>query len=237
MAASLSAAKAKAENASRAATQAVDPVEQASRTLLACQESLSALASAMDRIMAGAAGATTKLTVITSTAEQAQALVDSMAAMAEQTNLLSLNASIEAEKAGEHGRGFAVVAREVRRLADTSAIGVEDIERLVSRMRQAVAGEVMEMDTFAKETGNGERKLGEARAALDAAAKAFGDLSARLSETGGYARGVPGELARLQGMAGSMAFSLDALASLAEDVARTVLGRRDAEPETKDASS
>lgn len=233
----LSAAKAKAENAVRASGESLSPVEQAAGVLLACRESLSGLALAMERILSGTTSASAKLTVIAGSAEQAQALVAGMAAMAEQTNLLSLNASIEAEKAGEHGRGFAVVAREVRRLADTAGIGAEDIERLVSRMRQAVAAEVMEMDTFARETGAGERKLREAQASLDQAVKALDELPPRLSEAGGYARGVPGELEKLQDTARAMAFSLDALASLAEDVVRAAQGMADVEPETKDGRS
>jgi methyl-accepting chemotaxis protein WspA len=233
----LSAAKAKAENAVRTSGEFQAPVEQAASVLLACRESLAGMGAAMDRILSGAASASAKLGVIAGTAEQAQAQVAGMAAMAEQTNLLSLNASIEAEKAGEHGRGFAVVAREVRRLADTAGIGAEDIERLVSRMSQAVAAEVMEMDGFARETAAGERKLREAQAALDQAVKALDDLPPRLAEAGGYSRGVPGELEKLQATARAMAFSLDALASLAEDVVRAAQGRTDAQPEKKDGGS
>lgn len=71
--------------------------------------------------------------------------------IADQTNLLSLNASIEAEKAGEYGLGFAVLAREIRRLADQTAVATLDIERMVREMQDSVSGGVMEMDKFSEQ--------------------------------------------------------------------------------------
>ncbi|MGL5196417.1 MAG: methyl-accepting chemotaxis protein, partial [Chroococcales cyanobacterium] len=75
--------------------------------------------------------------------------------VADQTNLLSLNAAIEAEKAGEYGTGFAVVAREIRRLADQTAIATLDIESMVKDMQSAVSTGVMEMDKFTTEVSRG----------------------------------------------------------------------------------
>jgi methyl-accepting chemotaxis protein len=234
----LMAAKAKAENAVRAAHDAAEPVEHVRAILLSCGESLTALASAMERILAGSASASAKLAVISGTAEQAQTLVAGMSAIAEQTNLLSLNASIEAEKAGEHGRGFAVVAREVRRLADTAAIGAEDIERLVARMSQAVAAEVMEMESFTRETGNGERKLHEARASLEEVGKALNSFTARLAEADSHAKGVPTDLEKAQGLASSINTTLAELSSLAKQLGqRASASHARNEPQTKDGGS
>jgi len=66
----------------------------------------------------------------------------------ELLNLLSINAAIEAEKAGEAGRGFLVVAREIRRLADQTSVATLDIEQMVRQMQTAVSAGVMEMDRF-----------------------------------------------------------------------------------------
>ncbi|MDF5725127.1 MAG: methyl-accepting chemotaxis protein, partial [Rhizonema sp. PD37] len=68
--------------------------------------------------------------------------------VADQTNLLSLNAAIEAEKAGEYGAGFAVVAREIRRLADQTAVATLEIEQMVKEMHSSVSAGVMQMDRF-----------------------------------------------------------------------------------------
>ena len=73
--------------------------------------------------------------------------------MADQTNLLSVNASIEAEKAGDAGRGFLVVAREIRRLADRSAAATLDIESSVREVEMAIGEGVSEMSRFSAEVG------------------------------------------------------------------------------------
>ena len=91
-----------------------------------------------------------KLASIRDRASDITTVVTTMSKVAEQTNLLSVNAAIEAEKAGEQGRGFLVVAREIRRLADQSAVASLDIEHMVRQMQSAVTSGVMEMDRFAE---------------------------------------------------------------------------------------
>jgi methyl-accepting chemotaxis protein WspA len=75
--------------------------------------------------------------------------------VADQTNLLSLNAAIEAEKAGEYGRGFGVVATEIRRLADQTAVATYDIEQTVKEIHSAVSAGVMGMEKFSEEVRRG----------------------------------------------------------------------------------
>lgn len=92
-----------------------------------------------------------KLGVISEKAVNITTVITTITKIADQTNLLSLNASIEAEKAGEYGLGFAVVAREIRRLADQVATATLDVEHIVNEMKGAVSSGVMEMDKFSKE--------------------------------------------------------------------------------------
>jgi len=88
-------------------------------------------------------------------------VVTTITKVADQTNLLSLNAAIEAEKAGEYGRGFNVVAREIRRLADQTAVATLDIDQMVQEMQSAVSAGVMEMDKFIAEVNRSAEDVGK----------------------------------------------------------------------------
>ncbi len=112
----------------------------------------------MDKAMSDLTKATilisSKLSVINDKAGKISAIVTTINKISEQTNLLSLNAAIEAEKAGDYGKGFAVVAREISRLADQTAIATKDIEYMVSEMQSSVSSGVMEVDKFGQEVRN-----------------------------------------------------------------------------------
>jgi len=99
-------------------------------------------------------------------ASDINAVVTTITKVADQTNLLSINAAIEAEKAGEYGRGFLVVAREIRRLADQTAVATLDIENMVRQMQGAVSAGVMEMDKFSEEVRVGVAKVSEINGAM-----------------------------------------------------------------------
>ena len=92
-------------------------------------------------------------------------VLDVIRAVAEQTNLLALNAAIEAARAGEQGRGFAVVADEVRALAHRTQQSTEEIERMISVVQQGASGAVTAMQ---KSMGQANHTLGLAQAAGDA---------------------------------------------------------------------
>ncbi|MFM9961434.1 MAG: methyl-accepting chemotaxis protein [Planctomycetaceae bacterium] len=102
-----------------------------------------------------------KLGAIHEKANDINVVVTTITKVADQTNLLSINAAIEAEKAGEYGRGFLVVAREIRRLADQTAVATLEIDQMVRQMQSAVSTGVMEMDKFNEDVRGGVRKVGE----------------------------------------------------------------------------
>jgi methyl-accepting chemotaxis protein WspA len=113
------------------------------------------MATEMKQLVESTASVSTKLGMIREKADSINAVVTTITKVADQTNLLSINAAIEAEKAGEYGRGFLVVAREIRRLADQTAVATLDIETMVRQMQDAVGAGVMQMDKFADEVRSG----------------------------------------------------------------------------------
>jgi methyl-accepting chemotaxis protein WspA len=113
------------------------------------------MATEMKQLVESTASVSTKLGMIREKADSINAVVTTITKVADQTNLLSINAAIEAEKAGEYGRGFLVVAREIRRLADQTAVATLDIETMVRQMQDAVSAGVMQMDKFAEEVRSG----------------------------------------------------------------------------------
>lgn len=120
---------------------------------------LASMETSIRQLTKAAASISDKLAAINVKAGTISGVVTTITKVADQTNLLSLNAAIEAEKAGKCGQGFAVVAREIRRLADQTAVATLDIERMVKEMQSAVATGVMETDKFRIEVGRGTEAL------------------------------------------------------------------------------
>ncbi|MGE4322703.1 MAG: methyl-accepting chemotaxis protein, partial [Sphingobium sp.] len=123
------------------------------------RSSLSHMEDTMNHVMEAAGTINAKLSVLNEKAGNINQVVTTITKVADQTNLLSLNAAIEAEKAGEYGRGFAVVSSEIRRLADQTAVATLDIEEMVKEIQAAVSAGVMGMDKFSEEVRRGMRDV------------------------------------------------------------------------------
>ena len=125
------------------------------------QSDLARMEDAMHHMESASKVISGRLEAINEKAENITNVVTTITKVADQTNLLSLNAAIEAEKAGEYGRGFKVVAREIRRLADQTAVATLDIEQMVEGMQSAVSAGVMEMDKFIAEVKQSAEDVGK----------------------------------------------------------------------------
>ncbi|RZT11497.1 methyl-accepting chemotaxis protein WspA [Duganella sp. CF402] len=128
------------------------------------QGNLKRMDGTMQNMVAATDSINAKLAALSEKASNINSVLITITKVADQTNILSLNAAIEAEKAGEAGRGFSVVATEIRRLADQTSVSTWDIEQMLKEMQSAVSASVMGMDKFSEEI---RRSVGEVRAVTD----------------------------------------------------------------------
>ncbi len=139
----------------RTMSEVATVAEQSAGLASTSQSGLTHMEDTMRSVMEAAGSVNAKLAILNEKAVSINQVVATITKVADQTNLLSLNAAIEAEKAGEYGRGFSVVATEIRRLADQTAVATYDIEQTVKEIQSAVSAGVMGMDKFAEEVRRG----------------------------------------------------------------------------------
>src|SRR5690606_9959702 len=117
-------------------------------------------------------------------------IVQVIAEIADQTNLLALNAAIEAARAGEHGKGFAVVADEVRKLAERSGAATKDISELIDAIRQGIDVSLEAMQAGTREVQKGTELAAEAGSSLTRILDGIRTVNQQVGEISRSAEGI-----------------------------------------------
>ena len=184
-------------DANTAANDANQQAQQGNQTVIDASESINDLAQAVNE-------AAVVINKLASDSESIGSVLDVIRGIAEQTNLLALNAAIEAARAGEQGRGFAVVADEVRTLASRTQESTEEIQAMIQTLQTGAANAVSVMNSGEKQT---ETSVNKAREAADALQK----ISAAITQITQMNQHIAESSEQQRAMSNNVTSSIDAI--------------------------
>ncbi len=166
---------AQADQTAQAAQQAGDVAKDGAEAVQRATEVMASVRTASGQ-------ATDAIRELGSKSEQIGGIVETITGIAEQTNLLALNAAIEAARAGEQGRGFAVVADEVRKLAEESQQAAASIAQLIGEIQSETSRAVEVVEEGGRQTAEGAATVDQAREAFEQIETRVIDVNRRVAE-------------------------------------------------------
>nr|WP_122564335.1 methyl-accepting chemotaxis protein [Pseudomonas viridiflava] len=200
-----------ARNAEQASVAAADADKEARAGDKVVGEAIGQI----ERLAAEVVRSSDAMTVLEQESDKIGKVMDVIKAVAEQTNLLALNAAIEAARAGEAGRGFAVVADEVRGLAQRTQQSTEEIESLVAGLQ------------------NGTRQVSE----IMLGSRTLTDSSVELTRKAGVSlESITRTVSNIQAMNQQIAAAAEQQSSVADEISRSIVNVRDVSEQTAEAS-
>ena len=153
----------------------------------------------IDSLDANVSTASDSITQLKVDSENIGGVLDVIRSIAEQTNLLALNAAIEAARAGEQGRGFAVVADEVRTLASRSHDATQEIQDMIIKLQEGVGSAVVNMEEVSKRAAEGVSQVeesAEALAEMSGSVAVINDMNLHIATATEEQKAVAGEVSQ-----------------------------------------
>jgi methyl-accepting chemotaxis protein len=178
----------------------------------------------MDRIATRVEDSARAMTDLGSASDQIGTIIGTINDIADQTNLLALNAAIEAARAGEQGRGFAVVADEVRKLAERTSAATHEIGMMIKAIQDETKAAVTSMEEGVREVQEGTREAAVSGDALNSIMEQVDAVNLQVSQIASAANQQSATTSEISNHAQEMAKTMHISAEIAQKCAASANG-------------